>query len=169
MQGAHHCRSTRTFLVRGRSAPVAEAEDLQFVVDVTEAVFPRDAIRPLLDGGADDLDRASAAATDEVMMVSLGVATPEGGLAVLADHVDFSGVRHRLQGPIDRGEPDGISVGAQEVVDLLRRPEVVDVTHQGADGRPLAGASLTREWGTRRRRTHVRPPIGTGSSASAAA
>ena len=42
-------------------------------------------------------------------------------------YVDLFGVREHLERPIDRGEADPLAPMAEQVVDLLRRTEVVDL------------------------------------------
>src|SRR5436190_15559144 len=67
--------------VRGRAGR-AEAEDLQRVTDVGEAVGERHLVRPVLDGRALDLDRAPALAADQVVVMAAGAAAV-GGLTVV--------------------------------------------------------------------------------------
>ena len=82
-------------------------------------------VGPLLHRRAGHLDGPAAAAADQMVVVA-GRAAPVGGLAVGGpQRVQLAGVGHRLQGAVDRGQPDPLAQPAQLVVDLLRGPELV--------------------------------------------
>ena len=93
---------------------------------------------PLLDSRALHLDGATAFAAHQVVMMA-GAADPIGELAVIStQHVDLALGRHRLQVPIDRGEPHGRPGLVQAGVDLLRRGEL-----GGAAGSPEGARSMS--------------------------
>ena len=62
-------------------AAAAPAEDLKMVLNVAESVLVGDVVGPPLDGGAFDLDGASAVAADEVVVAHR--ATSVSGFAVV--------------------------------------------------------------------------------------
>ena len=119
----------------------AEPEELEGVADVGEAVLLDDRAGPPLHGGTLDLDRATAAAADEVVVVGVGAAAVDR-LAGLGEDVDLPGLGHRLQGAVDRREADRLPVGAQRLVDLLRAAEVVGRRELGRDRATLSRRTL---------------------------
>ena len=78
-------------LATGRAGP----EDLQRVADVGEAVLGGDGAGPALDRRALDLDGRPAGAADEVVVVRVGAAAPDGLAVLVAQHVDLAGVGQR--------------------------------------------------------------------------
>jgi hypothetical protein len=77
-----------------------------------------------------------------VVVVASGAASV-GRLAVaLADGVQLARVGHQLQGPVDGGEADAVSLVPQLVVDLLRAPELLEVGQDPVDRRPLPRLAL---------------------------
>src|SRR5665648_902452 len=124
-----------------RSGPAvgADAEDLQGVVHVAEAVLGADFVGPALDSGSFDLDRPSAGATDQVMMMA-GAAPSVDGLTVAGlHHVHGAVGGHGLKRAIDRRQTDRLALGAQACVQVLGRYEVAEVHEQGFDGSVLSG------------------------------
>ena len=51
-------------------------------------------------------------------------------------------VGHRLEDPVDRGEGNRVSPGAQEPVEFLGAHEVLELVEGGTDGQPLTGDPL---------------------------
>ena len=103
----------------------------------------RDAGRPPLDGGSDDLDGAVALPAHEVVVVLGGWAGAVPGFAVVAaQEVDGPALDERLQVPVDGGEPDRLAAVVQLVVQLERALEPVGACERVGDGGPLPGAAL---------------------------
>jgi hypothetical protein len=112
------------------------------VADLAEAVLLGDPGGPALDGGAGDLDRTTADPADQVMVVP-GRTAPVRHFAVTGpQRVDLAALSHRLQGPVDGGQPDPVAALAEQVVDLLRGTEIVQVGQDRVHRRPLPGAAL---------------------------
>ena len=100
-----------------RAALVAGAEDLQGVGDVGEAVLAGDPVGPALDRRAFDLDRPSAAAADEVVVVA--------GAALAVAH---------------------LAVVAAQGVDLARRRRAPGGCGRPSTGRPSRRAAARMSW-----------------------
>src|SRR5699024_9160689 len=102
-------RATR----RGSAAGRAEAEDLDGVVDLAEAVLGGRPLRPRLDGGALDLLDPAAGPAHQVVVVP-GAAPAVEQLAVLvAQGVELVLVGEDLQVAVDGGQADRLPPGAQ--------------------------------------------------------
>ena len=127
-----------------RRAAAADAEDLDRVADVGEAVLACDFGRPRLDLAALHLDRAAAHPAHQVVMVMLGAAPVHRLAGVGAQGVDQPGGRHRLQGAVHGGQADALAAAAQFVVQFLGRAEVVEVLQQRRDRRALPGGAHAR-------------------------
>ena len=111
--------------------------------DVGEAVLAGDPVGPALDRRALDLDRSSAVAADEVMVVpgaALAVAAPRRRAPRSAS--TSAGVDERLEVAVDGRQPDLLAALLEDVVDLLRAGESVEVVEDGADGAALAGVAV---------------------------
>ena len=104
------------------------------------------ALGPALDGRALHLDGGAAGAADQVVVVRVGAAAVDR-LAVLgAQQVDLAGLGQPLQGPVDRGQADGLAASPEQLVDLLRGAEVGEGA-QGLDDRaPLPGRAQAGAW-----------------------
>src|SRR5690606_26646201 len=111
-------RPARTASRRGTRAPSSPtpvaaggavatgADELGGVLDLDEVVLLRDPGGPALDDVPGQLDRGAALAADQVVVVAVRAAAVER-LAVLdPQHVDVTGLGHRLQGAVDGREPD---------------------------------------------------------------
>src|SRR5690606_21496717 len=108
----------------GRRALRAGTEDLHGVRDPGEAVLGADVLRPLLHRGPLHLHGLAAAAADQVVVVAFGCAGAVDRLAVVrAQHVDLTGVVQVLQRPVDGGQPDLGSLGAQVRIEVLSAAE----------------------------------------------
>src|SRR5262245_15141839 len=117
----------------------AGAEDLNVVGDPHEAVLGTDLFRPSLYGWAFDLHRASAVAADEVVVVTGGAAAVDGLTVPGAQYVHLSSVGQRLQRPIDGRQANGVAARAQDRVNVLCAPKVVDLVEDRGDRRALLG------------------------------
>jgi hypothetical protein len=112
------------------------------VLNLAEPVLVGDVVGPPLDGGAFDLNGAAAVAADQVMVMAHRAA-PVGGFAVVgADQVKLASVSHHQQGPVDRCQPDALTLVAEVVVDLVGGAEVVGAGEQVGDGGALPGLPL---------------------------
>jgi hypothetical protein len=104
---------------------IAGAEDLQVMADLPEAILLGNRIGPTLDSRSRDLDRSTADAADEVVVVVPGGAAAVRGLTVAgADRVKIAGIGHELQGSVNRRQTNAIAVMSQIVMNLLCRPKV---------------------------------------------
>ena len=56
-----------------------------------------------------------------------------------AQHVDLAGVGEGLQGAVDGGQPDRVAAVLEQVVQVLRAAEVVDLVERRRDRGPLPG------------------------------
>ena len=118
----------------------ADPEDLKCVRHIRKTMFVRNCVSQLLHLGAFHFNRGSTTSTHEVMVVGV-TALPVYGLTVIADDdIDLTELGERLQSPIDRSESDLLALVTQEIVQLLRRPKVVDLEEGGDHG----GALLSR-------------------------
>src|SRR3978361_2281011 len=108
---------------------------------VLEAFLAGDLVGPALDGWALDLDRTSAAATDQVMVVARTALAVEHFAVVVAQGVDLFGVGQRLQAAVDRRQADRRAAVGEDVVDLLRTGESVEIAQNGDDCASLAGVA----------------------------
>jgi hypothetical protein len=124
------------------------------VLDVAKAVLVGDVVGPPLDGGAFDLDGASAVAADEVVVVAHRAASVGGFAVAGADQVELAGVGHHQQGAVDGCQPNVLTLVAEVVVDLTGGTEVVGAGEQVGDSGalprlPLRGSYhlvLLRRW-----------------------
>jgi hypothetical protein len=122
-------------------ALLARPDDLERVLDLDETVLCGHFVGPALDGRPVHLDRPSADAADEVVMVP-AAAPSIGRLAVgQSQDVDLLRVGQHLQRAIDRRQADALTTMAEEVVDLLCAPEVVDLGEQRRHCRALSRRS----------------------------
>jgi hypothetical protein len=112
------------------------------VLDVAEPVLVGDVVGPPLDGGAFDLDGASAVAADEVVVVPHRAASVGGFAVVGADQVELAGVGHHQQGAVDGCQPDVFTLVAEVVVDLAGGAEVIGAGEQVGDSGALPGLPL---------------------------
>src|SRR3954451_12731875 len=87
------------------------------------------------------------------MVVMLRTPSVHRLTAVGAQRIEQPCRGHRLQSAVDRGEPDALAASTQLVVELLRRPELLDVLQQRRDRGALPG-------GTDGRAAHRRSPSG---------
>src|SRR5450631_1412163 len=117
----------------------AEAEDLQRVMNVAEAVLGADLVGPALDGRSFDLDGPPAASADQVMVVAVAAPPVDSFTVAGPHHVDSAVGRHGLEGAVHRGESYALALGTQPRVQVLGRHEVADVHEQGFDGGSLSG------------------------------
>src|SRR5699024_11289240 len=79
---------------------------------------------PLLHGGFFHLDRRGAGTAHQVMVVFLcGAGSVDGLSRVGAQDIDLTGVAQGLYGPVNRGESDLGTFGAQVRVQVLRAAE----------------------------------------------
>ena len=112
------------------------------VLNVAESVLVGDVVGPPLDGGAFDLDGASAVAADEVVVVAHRAASVGGFAVVGADQVELAAVGHHQQGAVDGCQPDVLTLVAEVVVDLAGGAEVVGAGEQVGDGGALPRVPL---------------------------
>ena len=107
------------------------------VLDVAKPVLVGDVVGPPLDGGAFDLDRASAVAADEMVMVAHRAASVGGFAVVGADQVELAGVGHHQQGAVHGCQPNVLTLVAEVVVDLAGGAELVGAGEQVGDSGAL--------------------------------
>ena len=107
------------------------------VLDVAKPVLVGDVVGPSLDGGAFDLDGASAVAADEVVVVPHRAASVGGFAVAGADQVELAGAGHHQQGAVDGCQPNVLTLVAEVVVDLAGRAEVVSAGEQVGDSGAL--------------------------------
>ncbi len=107
------------------------------MVDLRESVISGDGVRPALDGWTSDLDRATAVATHEVVVMSAAALSVDA-LAVLADDdVDLARSGKGSQGSVHGREADVVALVAQVVVQFLARAKVVDLVEGDEDSGSL--------------------------------
>src|SRR6185312_11505668 len=87
----------------------AGAEDLQRVADVGEPVLAGHPVGPLLHRGAGHLHGQPAAAAHQVVVVLPAAAAVERLAGVGAQGVELAVVGQRLDGAVDRGQPDRVT------------------------------------------------------------
>jgi Beta-lactamase len=122
---------------------VAGAEDLEVVTDLAKPVLLRHRVGPPLHRRSRDLDRTTADAADQMMVVA-GRAPSIGRLTVVgSDRVELANFGHELQGSVDRGQPDAFALMPQVVMDLLSCPEIVAIGEDFLDRSPLPGFALS--------------------------
>jgi hypothetical protein len=107
------------------------------VLDVAKPMLVGDVVGPPLDGGAFDLDGASAVAADEVVVVTRRTASVGGFAVAGADQVELAGVGHHQQGAVHGCQPDALTLVAEVVVDLAGGAEVVGAGEQVRDSGAL--------------------------------
>jgi hypothetical protein len=107
------------------------------VLDVAKPMLIGDVVGPPLNGGAFDLDGASAVAADEVVVVTHRAASVGDFAVASADHVELAGVGHHQQGSVDGCQPNVLTLVAEVVVDLAGRAEVVGTGEQVGDSSAL--------------------------------
>jgi hypothetical protein len=103
------------------------------VLDVAKPMLVGDVVGPPLDGGAFDLDGASAVAADEVVVVPHRAASVGSFAVTGADKVELAGVGHHQQGAVDGCQPDVLTLVAEIVVDLAGGAELVGAGEQVRD------------------------------------
>ena len=108
-------------------AASADAEDLDRVADIGEAVLARDVGRPRLDLTALHLDRAAAHPAHQVVVMVFRAAPVHRLAGIGAQGVDQAGGRHRLQSAVHGGQADALAAAAQFVMEILGGPEIVEV------------------------------------------
>jgi hypothetical protein len=113
------------------------------VADFAEAVPLGHCVGPSLDRRSRDLDRTTADAADQMMMMPGRAATVRGLTIVGSDGVEIACLAHELQGSVDRGQADAFIVMSQIVMYLLGRPEVVPIGQDLLDRRSLPGPALS--------------------------
>jgi anti-sigma-K factor RskA len=108
----------------GGAAALAEAEQIDHVLDLGEAVLGAHLLRPLLDDGGRELPGVAAAAADEVVVMAGGDAGPEQVLTLgRLQRIGLTRLGEPGQSPVDRRQPDGRPALAQRLVQLLRAHE----------------------------------------------
>ena len=122
---------------------VAGAEDLEVVTDLAEPVLRSHRVGPPLHRRSGDLDRTTANAADQMMMVARRATAICRLTLVGSDGVEFAYFGHQLQGPVDRGQADPLSLMPKVVVNLLCCPEVVAIGEDFLNGGPLPGLALS--------------------------
>jgi hypothetical protein len=103
------------------------------VLDVAKPMLIGDVVGPPLNGGAFDLDGASAVAADKVVVVAHRAAAVGGFAVAGADQVELAGVGHHQQGAVDGCQSDVLTLVAEVVVDLAGCAEVVGAGEQVGD------------------------------------
>src|SRR5699024_10119457 len=89
---------------------------------------------PLLHGGFFHLDRRGAGTAHQVMVVFLcGAGSVDGLSRVGAQDIDLTGVAQGLYGPVNRGESDLGTFGAQVRVQVLRAAETGGLSQRLTD------------------------------------
>jgi hypothetical protein len=107
------------------------------MLDVAKSMLIGDVVGPPLDGGAFDLDGASAVAADEMVVVPHRAASV-GSFAVAGpDQIEVAGIDHHQQGAVHGCQPNVLTLVAEIVVDLAGRAEVVGTGEQVGDSRAL--------------------------------
>jgi hypothetical protein len=81
----------------------AQAEDVDDVIRLGEPVLRGDVLRPQLDGIRLDLNRQSAVAADQMVVVAARRARTEEALALLLQRIGFALARYTVASPI--GDP----------------------------------------------------------------
>lgn len=139
-------RSSSSYLAFGgafeTSTTIAGAEDLQVMTDFTKSVLCRNCIGPALDCRAGHLDRTTAVAADQMVVVAGRAAAIRGLTVAGTDGVQITYVGHQLQRAIDRGQSDAFPVMSQIIVNLLRGSEVVSIRQDLLDRRALPSFTL---------------------------
>ena len=126
-------------------ARVTEAEDLDVMSHVLEAVLLSCSLGPSFDSLVLDLDREATRTADQVMVMDLSVTTPVDGFAILPAHsIDRSALAESLEGPVDRGQPNLVVRRSQLIVQLLRAAETRGGRKRARDRSTLASGLGTR-------------------------
>src|SRR5262245_54296308 len=120
-------------------AVTADAEDLDGVADIGEAVLAGHLCGPRLDVTTLDFDRRATRAADQVVMVIVRAAAVHRLAGVGAQRVDQPVGGHRLQRAVHGRQTDALAAAPQFVVEFLRGSEVVEVFQQRRDRGALAG------------------------------
>jgi hypothetical protein len=107
------------------------------VLDVAKPMLIGDVVGPPLNGGAFDLDGASAVAADEMVVVPHRAASVGSFAVASTDQVELAGVDHHQQGAVHGCQPDVLTLMAEVVVDLAGCAEVVGAGEQVGDSRAL--------------------------------
>ena len=123
-------------------AGIAGAEDLQVMADLPEAILLGNRIGPTLHSRSRDLDRPTADAADEVMVVPGGAAAVRGLTVAGPDRVKIAGIGHELQGSVYRRQTNAIAVMSQIVMNLLCRPKVEPIGQDFLHRCALSGPPL---------------------------
>ena len=143
-----------------RRARVTEAEHLDVMGHVLEAVLFSRSLGPSLDRLVLDLDRVPTRTADQVMVMDLSVTTPVDGLAILPAHsIDHSALAECLEGPVNRRQSNLVVSRSQLIVQFLRTAETGSRRKRSRDRSTLAGGLGTRRRGSfslGRQRTVIR-------------
>jgi hypothetical protein len=92
------------------SASIAGAKDFKIMTDFSKAVSRSDCIGPPLDRRSRYLDRPTADAAHQVMMVTGRAATVCCLTVIGPNGIKIARVGHQLQGPINRGQANAFAV-----------------------------------------------------------
>ncbi len=94
---------------------------------------------PALHFGSGNLYRGTTLPAHQVMVVVRRAAAVDRFAGISAQRVDLVGRRHRLQGAVDRGQPDVLAAPAEFIVEFLSRAEFIDGVEQFGDCGALPG------------------------------
>jgi hypothetical protein len=112
------------------------------VLNLAKPMLVGDVVGPPLNSGAFDLDRASAVAADEVVVVPHRAASVGSFAVAGADQVELAGVGHHQQSAVNGCQPNVLTLVAEVFVDLAGRAEVVGAGEQVGDSGALPRLSL---------------------------
>jgi hypothetical protein len=113
------------------------------MADLAEPVLFGNCVCPAFYRRSRDLDRPTADAANEVVVMPGGAAAVRRLTLVGSDGIKITRVAHELQGPIDRCQANAFAVMSQVVVNLLCRPKVMSIGQNFFDRGALAGPALT--------------------------
>ena len=112
------------YMLRAR-ARRAQAEDINDVVRLSEAMLSGNVFGPLFYGIRLDFNGCSALTADQVVVVRVWGAGAEQALAVLLQRVGVTGSGKICQGPVHGGKTDGATRVAQRTVERLSAHETL--------------------------------------------